>query len=110
MKQFQAPHYIVTHKSFYDLESAELIPSLYLVPEHLTPEEALQMLWQNHYESESHECMVAGGIPIDESETYCVDGYARITWMDGDYVEYHLSQPTKVHEEVFKTQTQALTR
>jgi len=96
------PSFIVTHKSFYDFEAYELIPTLYQIPEDMSPNDALQALWTNHYESEMNEAIASGGVPIDESESYCVDGYGKIAWMDGDYVEYHITQPSLVKAETFQ--------
>lgn len=82
--------YAVVVRTSFDLETP-----VYLFDDYEKAKEYLHDLWQKDYNTELAESIRG----IDEFATYHEEDYAKITWNDGDDMEYILtdiSEPMKI--------------
>ena len=82
--------YAVVVRTSFDLEAP-----VYLFDDYEKAKEYLHDLWQKDYNTELAESIRG----IDEFATYHEEDYAKITWNDGDEMEYILtdiSEPMKI--------------
>ena len=80
----------------YDLECP-----VYLFDTYDKAKEYLLDVWQWYYNEELANSFVG----IDEEKTFYEEDHARITWNDGEYMEYNLttsSEPMKINGKDYR--------
>ena len=88
--------YAVVVRTSFDIEVL-----VYLLDDYEKAKEYLRDLWQHDYNVELAESIRG----IDEFATYHEEDYAKITWNDGDEMEYILtdvSKPMKINGKTYR--------
>ena len=81
--------------------SFDLDVSVCLFDYYVKATEYLQDLWEDDYNTELAESVIG----INEAHTYHEEDYAKITWRDGDTMEYYVtdvSKPIEINGKSYK--------
>lgn len=87
--------HIINMNAVIIVQSFDNDTPVYVFDDHDKARAYMKWSWEECYNTE-----IAEGSLLDESKCFCEDEYAKITWLDGSYIEFIVSYITQ-HDKNF---------